>query len=113
MIADNERIGKFAIDTSYIEDSSKRECLYKLFSYMIVLRAECLLYRNAIEYVAISPLFDPRKRGEIIPIYEIIFEDAQFDLERNRYLQRIRAIRKDQGKPVSARLMTLDPASEG
>ncbi len=99
MIADNERIGKFEIDTEYIENSDKRERLYKLFSYMIVLRAESLLYRNAIEYVAISPLFEARPLGEVTPEYTIIFDQG-----------RIHAIKGAREKP--ARLMTLNPASE-
>ncbi len=96
----DERIAKFEIDTVQIDDQGKRSLLYRLFSYMIILRAESLLYKNAVEYYAISPLFEVHRQGEIVPHYDIFFDKGQ-----------IRAVRKDGEKPK--RLMTLDPLSEG
>ena len=93
-------MGKFEIGIPSIEDPEKRAYLFKLFSYMIVLRAEALLYREAIEYAAISPLFEPVRQGEMIPEYDILIDQGQ-----------IHAVKKNRGgKPV--RLMTFDPASE-
>jgi len=94
-----ERIGKFELEIPSIEDPKMRAYLYNLFSYLIVLRAEALIYKDAIEYVAISPLFEVRRPGEIISEYNILIDQGQ-----------IHAIKKDRQKPV--RLMTFDPALE-
>jgi hypothetical protein len=63
----DERIGKFEIRADYIEEPGKRDWLFKLSSYMIVLRAEAMLYKNAIEYVAISSLFEVWHGGRSSP----------------------------------------------
>jgi hypothetical protein len=96
----DERIGKFEIGADYIEEPAKRASLFKLSSYMILLRAESMFYKNAIEYVAISPLFEVWHEGEIVPEYEILFDHGQ-----------IHAIRKNLSK--AARLMSLDPRASG
>jgi hypothetical protein len=62
----DERIGKVDIRSDYIEEPAKRDWLFKRSSYMIVLRAESMLYRNAREDVAISPLFEISHEGKII-----------------------------------------------
>lgn len=115
MITDGERIGKFEINLAMLEDIEKRADLFRIFSRMIVLRAEAMVYKNAIEYVAISPLFEPHRQGEILPEYDIVLEGPVYDVNFNRQIRAIRAVRKDeQGRPVSARLMTLgDQASPG
>jgi hypothetical protein len=36
-----------------------------------IVRAECLIMHDVVEYEAISNLFDEVKEGEIIPTYQI------------------------------------------
>jgi hypothetical protein len=44
---------------------------------MIVLRVESMLYKNAIENVAIPPLFEIWPEGETVSEYEILFGHSQ------------------------------------
>jgi hypothetical protein len=54
----DERIGKFEIRSEYFEGPAKKDWLFMLSSYMIVLRPEGMFCKDAIEYVKISPLFE-------------------------------------------------------
>ena len=54
----DERISKFEIRSEYSEGPAKKDWLFMLSSYMIVLRPKGMFCKDAIEYVKISPLFE-------------------------------------------------------
>lgn len=61
------RLGRFKIDQRWI-DADPDACVALLSGFLIV-RAECLMYSNAIEYVAFSDQFDPVPEHEEPPFY--------------------------------------------
>lgn len=63
--------GKFTITRDLILQGDNR-ALLKLFSHMIIVRAEYLFMRDAIEYEALSPLFRVVDETEVQPNYVII-----------------------------------------
>jgi len=67
----DKRIGKFTIPHFLISETP--EDAYKLFKLLefVPLRAECLFYIDAYEYVGYSPKFHPIEAGEEIPTYII------------------------------------------
>jgi len=69
---DNKRYGRFSIDRRFIEDDPDK--ISNMFSELkiIVLRAEMLYHKDAIEYIAYSPFFDMVPDGYIPTEYNII-----------------------------------------
>lgn len=65
----DRRIGKFYIDW-YSIDERPEHCRAVLRD-CIVLRAESMHHRGAIEYHAINPAFDVCEIGDVLPEYDI------------------------------------------
>jgi hypothetical protein len=64
--------GKFKISADLFRDVSMIAPLRQLFGLMVVVRAESLHHcHSAIEYIALSELFDPHELGESIPEYNL------------------------------------------
>lgn len=63
----SRRIGKFWIAEEVLRAASPQ--LFYFFGQMVVVRAEMHYYRDAIEYVACSWLFDPVPESEEPPTY--------------------------------------------
>lgn len=63
------RIGKFALTRPFLDDVED-EMLFKLFSEVIVLRAEDRMWDNVVEYYAVSPYFEVVEEGCIYPTYQ-------------------------------------------
>jgi hypothetical protein len=67
------RIGKFTIPDSFI--LSEYDFLFKIMARCIIIRAEHLLYRQEIEYVAYSWDFDEIHLGDEPPRYVWYIEE--------------------------------------
>lgn len=67
------RIGKFCIDVRQIERMPK--VAMAILNGCIVVRAESMWHRNAIEYMAISDQFDEVAVGDVCPEYEPQIKD--------------------------------------
>jgi hypothetical protein len=67
----NNRFGVFEITRYFIEEQP--ESVVDMFSKlkMIVVRAEMLYHKNAIEYTAMSPFFEKLEMGYVTPFYKI------------------------------------------
>ena len=76
MFKNDRRIGKFYISCEFIEYNP--EVVRKIMSKMIVVRAEVLWNRAAVEYHAICDLFDHVGIGCDAPEYKIVFQDSDF-----------------------------------
>jgi hypothetical protein len=69
------RVGKFEVEREVIDDYP--EVVMQIMGQVIVLRAEFLLHKNAIEYIARSPHFEEGPEGMEAPSYDIeINEDV-------------------------------------
>ena len=64
------RIGIFAIDHHFIKDDE--EFVRALMQHVIIVRAESMYSRDAIEYVGYSDLFEPVRPGVSAPNYRMI-----------------------------------------
>jgi hypothetical protein len=71
--ANSNRIGKFQILYSSLEDGGDRPMLLALFGLCVVLEAGEHESGRGKEYIAASDLFEPLKEGEEIPEYRINF----------------------------------------
>lgn len=74
-----KRMGRFAISHDSIK--SGVDGLLEIFGKVIVLRAESIYHTQAIEYIAISPLFDVVEPELDPPSYKFIVTDAEIDGE--------------------------------
>lgn len=63
----SSRKGHFSISRTLIKEEP--EVVALAMSGMIVMRAECMLHTDAIEYWAMSEHFDEIELGEIVPEY--------------------------------------------
>lgn len=64
------RVGRFMLSKDFIDEYP--EVIMAIMGKMIVFRAEYLLDRNAVDYSAMSTLFDDVDPGVIAPNYRII-----------------------------------------
>ena len=73
-----KKIGKFEIHRDLIDKSPK--AVMAVMAKVIVLRAECLLHRDVIEYFAYSEEFEETEAGKMPPEYsvrvDIVFNDS-------------------------------------
>ena len=74
-----KRYGKFSICTDFIVNDP--EMVKKIFSNIIIVRAECNYINKTIDYEGISDLFDEIDQGEMIPEYRIIFNKENDSIE--------------------------------
>jgi len=65
-----KRIGSFYMTQSVIENGNE-DGLYEFFSNFIILEANFAREYNAIQYIAISKLFDEIERAHVPPRYNI------------------------------------------
>lgn len=68
MVLEN-RIGKFSISLRAVENNWRS--LLHIFSNFVIVRAEYIIEKGVIEYVALSPLFDAIGEGLQPPYYEL------------------------------------------
>lgn len=66
------RRGKFRISLGFLRQST--DTVMALMSKFIVIRAEMLFGEDAIDYTALSPLFDMVEEGHTIPEYRLDIE---------------------------------------
>lgn len=74
----DRRIATFSISLKAIEDDADK--VRAVMAECIVLRAETMWHRGAIEYTAISPRFNELKEGEEPPIVTWFVEDGKVGL---------------------------------
>lgn len=67
------RYGKFCVAMEVFEDDGAQERLKKLFSDMIILKAETLFVSHHIEYIAASDKFKVSPAGTEVPYYSLFF----------------------------------------
>lgn len=73
------KIGRFSLCRKIMSDAASEHIL-SLFGKMIIVRAEGDFYRDAIDYIAYSPLFPSIPEGTEIPKYHIhvyVHEDGE------------------------------------
>lgn len=76
------RLGRFYLDSDLVEQdffAAKR-----ILGNFVIMRCEYLYHRHAFEYVAASALFDCVERGDEIPEYEIVVDDADSHVEARK-----------------------------
>lgn len=85
MLNFTQRWGRFKIDGIFIRalraggtDSDAYKQLIELFKEVLVLRAEHNLANDEIEYMGISPHFEPIEEGSIIPFYEVHYKKEHY-----------------------------------
>lgn len=81
MIKDR-RVGKFYIRLDHI--NTWPDQVKDFLSGMIVLRAECLCHRNAIEHIAIHKDFLEVPLGEEPPTYHIVYYGSRMKIDDDR-----------------------------
>lgn len=64
------RIGRFKIPRQVIIEDP--EMAIEVLKGIIIFRAEMMFHLDCIEYIGISPNFDPIKEGEESPVYEVL-----------------------------------------
>ena len=72
------RLGKFIINRELVEEYPKH--VQQIMGMCVIYRAEYLMYREAIEYIAISDLFDVLPVGYEAPVYTWIIDGADIHL---------------------------------
>lgn len=79
----HRRAGRFRISAELIED--ELPLVQRIMGMCVILRAECLWERRAIEYVALSPQFDELAEVTLLPDYEwIVMAGAEPFIEARR-----------------------------
>lgn len=75
------RYGKFSIDKKVIDSSD--DLVMQIMGMCVILRAEFNYYKKAIDYIALSPHFEPIEMGTLIPEYNIIIhaDEDSFDIK--------------------------------
>jgi hypothetical protein len=68
------RIGKFYIHHHLLSNPSLFESNQAVFSKIIPLQIERNFYKEQIEYIGMSELFEPLEEGNVIPLYMISVE---------------------------------------
>ncbi len=68
------RGGRFSLDMGFMHQNP--EAVQKIMAHVIVVRAESYYLYNAIEYMAVSDLFDVLSMGACCPWYVITLNDA-------------------------------------
>lgn len=76
------KLGKFEISHELIKDENLSGMIKRVMAKVIILQAESLYYRNAIEYVGISDLFEEVREGHEIPCYNIIISENDIFAEK-------------------------------
>lgn len=77
------RIGRFYVSYEYLMDNKIDE-MFEIMRNFVVLRADHNIYTGRIEYLAISPLFEPVEDGalDLMPEYRItIHKDDEGRIE--------------------------------
>lgn len=79
---DHERIGRFSVSARLLNKASQGEgkeydTLRKIFEKVVVFNAKPDIYRDCIEYIAFSHLFDFVDRGADIPEYYARIEESK------------------------------------
>ena len=69
----DRRIGKFDMSLDHINNRPK--VVLAVLSGSIVVRAESLWHKSAVEYVAINEAFDPVPDGVEPPRYDVLVQD--------------------------------------
>lgn len=72
----SRRLGKFTIPRDIIEDTPA--LAQEILSTVIVVRAEMLWDRDALEYIGISHSFESLPCGARAPWYDYIMEQGRF-----------------------------------
>ena len=81
-----KRKGKFSISNGAIHAAGEdRRPLLRLFSKMIIVRAESDFMSDSIVYHAYSPLFRPVDEAGIVPEYKITLDAVYTDDQITRY----------------------------
>jgi len=74
------RLGKFIINRELIEEYPKH--VQRIMGMCVIYRAEYLMHREAIEYLAISDHFDPLTPGYEAPVYTWTVDGVDIVLDR-------------------------------
>lgn len=74
------RRGRFIVSRTIVDNHT--EDFMNMMKHFAPVRAEMLYHIDAIEYVALSLLFEPVKHGEIVPEYDIYIEDGKVGAEK-------------------------------
>jgi hypothetical protein len=82
------RLGKFEISIRMIRDTTMlNPVVFNLMGKVIIVRAEDMFVKQAIEYMAISPEFDEVPDGCEIPWYDYIQCDGTWKFIPRKELQ--------------------------
>jgi hypothetical protein len=71
----HRRLGKFFVKKEFIND--KLDKVKEVLSHMVVIEARYTNEHNRFDYVSICDLFDEVKDGEMVPWYELFFENKK------------------------------------
>lgn len=74
------RRGRFIVSRTIVDNHTKD--FINMMKHFAPVRAEMLYHIDAIEYIAISPLFDPVDHGEIVPEYDVYVENGKIGVEK-------------------------------
>ncbi len=67
---EDRRVGRFSVSAEIINEAP--DVMRQIMGYVIVIRAESMLYNNSIEYHAICEDFDVLTEGEMLPEYNVL-----------------------------------------
>lgn len=70
----NKHLGKFFIKKDYI--NTKLEAVREVLSHMVIIEARYSQERDVFDYVAICPLFDEVQEKEVVPSYQLSFDNV-------------------------------------
>lgn len=68
----SDHVGRFLIRNDEMQGAAAQAIL----SMVVVHEAEKIHFPDAMEYVASSPMFRPKRPGETVPYYNIVYRDG-------------------------------------
>jgi len=75
------KLGKFVISNSILQNINAHEDLMRLMGRMIVVRAEQQYHIDGIEFIAMSEYFRELSQGEAAPEYKFTFDYGEIRCE--------------------------------
>ena len=70
------RRGVFELSRKVIE--ADPTLAFRILGTVLIVKAECLFYTNAIEYMAYSPMFDEQPDGAYPNHYDVVVNGEEF-----------------------------------
>ena len=68
----NRNLGKFTMNEEIVRENPEQAFQILTLLKFVPMRAECILYEGAVEYIGMSPKFEEVPEGVMVPTYRLV-----------------------------------------